>query len=225
MKRFTISLDDDLAVQLDRLMKERNYSNRSEVFRDILRDIIAKEDLTRGDAEALAVVSYSFNHHKRQLTERMNEIQHANIGLVVTAMHVHVSHEVCSETIILRGPVSEIQSLALSIVSAPGVHYGKINLMTIRMNMSMTTGTAMITRTNTPTRSRTHIPIRTKTERHPDPAAPRSPRAARPQSFTDLPALHHTSAVPPMQRVMFHPYNRERQPSVVSEALGSEVSF
>ena len=82
MKRFTISLDDDLAVQLDRLMKERNYSNRSEVFRDILRDIIAKEDLTRGDAEALAVVSYSFNHHKRQLTERMNEIQHANIGLV-----------------------------------------------------------------------------------------------------------------------------------------------
>lgn len=48
MKRFTISLDDDLAVQLDRLMKERNYSNRSEVFRDILRDIIAKEDLTRG---------------------------------------------------------------------------------------------------------------------------------------------------------------------------------
>ena len=117
MKRFTISLDDDLAVQLDRLMKERNYSNRSEVFRDILRDIIAKEDLTRGDAEALAVVSYSFNHHKRQLTERMNEIQHANIGLVVTAMHVHVSHEVCSETIILRGPVSEIQSLALSIVS------------------------------------------------------------------------------------------------------------
>ena len=69
MKRFTISLDDDLAVQLDRLMKERNYSNRSEVFRDILRDIIAKEDLTRGDAEALAVVSYSFNHHKRQLTD------------------------------------------------------------------------------------------------------------------------------------------------------------
>ena len=131
MKRFTISLDDDLAVQLDRLMKERNYSNRSEVFRDILRDIIAKEDLTRGDAEALAVVSYSFNHHKRQLTERMNEIQHANIGLVVTAMHVHVSHEVCSETIILRGPVSEIQSLALSIVSAPGVHYGKINLIPV----------------------------------------------------------------------------------------------
>ena len=116
MKRFTISLDDDLAVQLDRLMKERNYSNRSEVFRDILRDIIAKEDLTRGDAEALAVVSYSFNHHKRQLTERMN---------------VHVSHEVCSETIILRGPVSEIQSLALSIVSAPGVHYGKINLIPV----------------------------------------------------------------------------------------------
>ena len=48
MKRFTISLDDDLAVQLDRLMKERNYSNRSEVFRDILRDIIAKEDLAGG---------------------------------------------------------------------------------------------------------------------------------------------------------------------------------
>ena len=46
-------------------------------------------------------------------------------------MHVHVSHEVCSETIILRGPVSEIQSLALSIVSAPGVHYGKINLIPV----------------------------------------------------------------------------------------------
>ena len=113
-----LELRERVQASLDRLMKERNYSNRSEVFRDILRDIIAKEDLTRGDAEALAVVSYSFNHHKRQLTERMNEIQHANIGLVVTAMHVHVSHEVCSETIILRGPVSEIQSLALDCLSA-----------------------------------------------------------------------------------------------------------
>src|SRR3712207_8379877 len=70
------------------------------------------------------------------LFRSMNEIQHANIGLVVTAMHVHVSHEVCSETIILRGPVSEIQSLALSIVSAPGVDRKSTRLNSSHANIS-----------------------------------------------------------------------------------------
>ena len=37
MQRFTISLDDALAAEFDRLIAERGYGNRSEAVRDLLR--------------------------------------------------------------------------------------------------------------------------------------------------------------------------------------------
>ncbi len=129
MKRFTISLDDDIAEKLEELMRERGYQNRSEAFRDMLRDIFASKQLARGDAQALAIVSYSYNHHKRQLSERINELQHERMDLVISTLHIHVTHETCAETIFIRGPMSEIESFALSIIAVPGVHYGKINLI------------------------------------------------------------------------------------------------
>ena len=72
MERFTISLDDDLATSFDALIASRGYSNRSEAMRDILRrELETAPTSTSGKQHCIANLSYTFNHHERDLAERL----------------------------------------------------------------------------------------------------------------------------------------------------------
>ena len=77
MQRLTISLDDELAAAFDELIQRRGYANRSEAVRDLLRRELGESDLTSGTAkQCVAVLSYVFDHHERQLSSRLTSLQH-----------------------------------------------------------------------------------------------------------------------------------------------------
>lgn len=127
MQRITLALTDETAELFERLIRERGYSNRSEAFRDILRQIDADEKIARGEGECAAVVSYVYNHHERRLAARMTERQHEHPEIVHSVMHVHLNHEECLEAMVLFGPMHEVRDVADGILSEPGVRNGSIN--------------------------------------------------------------------------------------------------
>ena len=103
MERFTISLDENLAVAFDALTKKRGYATRSEAVRDILRTHLQSE-AEKQDTKGICVanLSYVYNHHERELAERLTRIQHAHHELTVSTMHAHLDHDQCIETPELR---------------------------------------------------------------------------------------------------------------------------
>jgi CopG family nickel-responsive transcriptional regulator len=132
MERFTISLDESLARQFDRLIAERGYSNRSEAVRDLIRAAI--EGDRRRDEPAghcVANLSYVYNHHERELAERITALQHDHHDLTVAAMHSHLDHEHCLESVILRGATREVRQFADALVAERGVRHGQLNLIAL----------------------------------------------------------------------------------------------
>lgn len=100
MERFTVSLDDALANEFDRLIAERGYGNRSEAVRDIIRRHLDHwRESIDADGPCVANLSYVYNHH----------------DLTVSTMHAHLDHEHCIETVILKGPASAVRKLADAI--------------------------------------------------------------------------------------------------------------
>jgi CopG family transcriptional regulator, nickel-responsive regulator len=96
MERFTISLDEKLASEFDRLIRERGYLNRSEAVRDLLRGKLDELRLQESQAPfCVASLSYVYNHHERDLAERLTELQHDHHDLVVASTHVHLDHDNC----------------------------------------------------------------------------------------------------------------------------------
>ncbi|WP_058910920.1 nickel-responsive transcriptional regulator NikR [Entomohabitans teleogrylli] len=130
MQRLTISIDDQLAQQFDELMRRKGYANRSEAFRDMLRrelgEMARENDKS---AECVGVLSYIYDHHERQLSSRLAEMQHHHHGLTVSTMHAHLSHDECVETLILNGATDEVEALAESVISQTGVRHGRLNLI------------------------------------------------------------------------------------------------
>lgn len=132
MERFTISLDDNLAREFDRLIAERGYGNRSEAVRDLLRAHLDRLREAR-DAHGHCVgnLSYVYNHHERELAERLTGIQHEHHDLVVSTMHAHLDHDYCIESVILKGPANDVRRFADAIAAERGVRHGSLNIVMV----------------------------------------------------------------------------------------------
>ena len=134
MERFTISLDSALAQEFDALIKARGYSNRSEAVRDMLRQQLEAFRRGRGEARhCVANLSYVYNHHERELAERLTQLQHEHHNLSVIAMHAHLDHEHCIESLILRGPTAEVRNFADALIAQRGVRHGQLNMVAVEI--------------------------------------------------------------------------------------------
>jgi CopG family nickel-responsive transcriptional regulator len=134
MERFTISLDDQLAHEFDALIEQRGYGNRSEAVRDILRahlDKLIEESVA--DAHCVANLSYVYNHHERDLAERLTALQHDHHDLTISTMHAHLDHEHCIESVMLKGRSREVRRFADAISAERGVRHGQLNLVTVEV--------------------------------------------------------------------------------------------
>ena len=143
MDRFTISLGESLAKAFDELIKERGYSTRSEAVRDILRTHLQQSHEQRdARGSCVATVSYVYNHHERELSERLAGIQHAHHDLTISTMHAHLDHEECLETVMLKGPVGRVRQFAEEIIAERGVRHGQLNLVSVEFTKAHSHGGA-----------------------------------------------------------------------------------
>ncbi len=127
LTRFGVAMDSALLAQFDHLVEERR-TTRSEILRDLVRaEIIRSLSSTRVDA--FASVTLVYNHHVRELSERITEMQHELGDQVRSAMHVHLDTERCLEVIVMRGRADKLQKAAEAIFATRGVIQGSIEIV------------------------------------------------------------------------------------------------
>jgi CopG family transcriptional regulator, nickel-responsive regulator len=139
--RFGVSIDADLLQNFDRLIAERQYANRSEALRDLIRDALVQQKIeSRPETAALGSLTLVYDHHARNLPKEMGEIQHDFHENILSVMHLHVSHDDCLEIIALKGVVSEIVELSNALLSLKGIKHGKLFLTLPSSEISTVSG-------------------------------------------------------------------------------------
>lgn len=133
MRRITISVEDELAEAFDTFVETKGYINRSEAFRDLVRKELGNSEIRSGNAEwCVATLSYIYNHHERQLANRITQLQHDHHDVAVAAQHIHLDHDNCLETVILRGEFEHVQHCAHAILSQTGVRHGSLHVVPVK---------------------------------------------------------------------------------------------
>jgi len=132
MERITMSIDEALAKAFDQLISVRGYTSRSEAMRDLLRREVEGHRQGRDPKTyCVASLSYVYDHHARNLAERLTEAQHAHHDLVTATMHVHLDHVHCMENVMLKGPTAAVRAFADHILAERGVRHGQVNIITV----------------------------------------------------------------------------------------------
>ncbi len=127
LRRFSVSLDEELLQQFDRYIRERGYVNRSEALRDLIRKEFISEEWEQ-DGDVAGVVTLVYNHHQPQLQEKITEIQHDYYTLITSTTHVHMDHHNCLEVIIVKGKASRIREMAEKVIAMRGVKNGHLTM-------------------------------------------------------------------------------------------------
>ncbi|MDA8418946.1 MAG: nickel-responsive transcriptional regulator NikR [Desulfobacteraceae bacterium] len=128
--RFGISITDELLLRFDRLIADKGYVNRSEAIRDLIRNALVESDLSRGEGEAIGTISMVYDHHTRELADKLTEHQHSHQKEIISALHIHLDHHHCLEVVVAKGRAREIQRLADELIGTKGVKHGKLMMST-----------------------------------------------------------------------------------------------
>lgn len=128
--RFGVSLDSDLLEKFDALCAERCYQTRSEAIRDLIRNALVQKEWEDLSKEMIGTLTLVYDHHQSDLAQRMTEIQHSSLDVIITSLHIHLDHHNCMEVLVLRGPGEVLKSTAERLTSTKGVKHGKLNLAT-----------------------------------------------------------------------------------------------
>lgn len=128
--RFGVSLEEGLLKNFDSHIREKQYENRSEAIRDMIREeFVRKEWLD--NKEVAGTVTLIYNHHKRELVNKLTDIQHNFHNIIISSQHIHLDHNNCLETVVAKGRSREIEKLAYKLKSVKGVKYGALTIATI----------------------------------------------------------------------------------------------
>jgi len=127
MHRVTITLDDDLMADLDRVIETRGYQNRSEAIRDLARAGIQQAVQDAGEGrDCVGALVYVYDHSARDLAKRLVHSFHEHHDLSLATMHVHLDHDSCMEVTVLKGHTKDVQEVADHVISERGVRYGRL---------------------------------------------------------------------------------------------------
>jgi CopG family nickel-responsive transcriptional regulator len=126
LTRISISLESALLAAFDRYLGGKGYATRSEAMRDLIRDRLVRHQAEDAEGEQVAVVALVYDHHARDLANRLIDKQHHHHQLVVSSMHVHLGERHCLEVTVLRGPASEVNHLGNELLATKGVLHGEV---------------------------------------------------------------------------------------------------
>jgi CopG family nickel-responsive transcriptional regulator len=126
LSRIGVAIATDLLGEFDSLINKRGYTNRSEAFRDLIRAELVRESSSRPTGRVVGSLTVVYDHHVRLLEEKLTELQHNHSRLILSVLHVHLSHNICMELLALRGASADVQRFASLLAATKGVKHAQL---------------------------------------------------------------------------------------------------
>jgi len=123
--RFSISLEEELLDELDSFVEDNGFPNRSQAVRHLIEKNIVEQKWLCNNIVAGAIIMI-YNHHKKDITVRSNDIQHDYHDVILSSQHYHLSHETCLEIVAVKGPAKTLTELSVKLISIKGISHGKL---------------------------------------------------------------------------------------------------
>jgi CopG family transcriptional regulator, nickel-responsive regulator len=135
LSRIGVAIDSGLLDKFDRLIGQRGYTNRSEAFRDLIRDELVEKTWESPDSQVVGTVTLVYDHHVRLLNEKLTGIQHDFHHAILSTLHVHLDHDNCLEVLVVRGRSADVRKVADVLISTKGVKHGRLTITTTGAEM------------------------------------------------------------------------------------------
>ncbi len=138
LTRTGIAIDSDLLARFDQFISKQGYINRSEAFRDLIRDRLVGAAVESPDALVIGTVTLVYDHHSRLLPNKLMDLQHDHHDLIIATTHAHLDHHACLEVLVVKGQSKRVRKLADLLIGTKGVQHGQLVMSSAAVCLSKT---------------------------------------------------------------------------------------
>jgi CopG family nickel-responsive transcriptional regulator len=125
LARFGVSLDEDLLKALDDFVIENSLPNRSQAIRHLVEKNLVEKKWQCNQIVAGAVVLL-YDHHKGDVTTKLNYMQHEYFDVILSSQHFHLNHDNCLEIIAVKGTAKRLTELSDKLIGMKNIIHGKL---------------------------------------------------------------------------------------------------
>jgi CopG family transcriptional regulator, nickel-responsive regulator len=125
LKRFGVSLEQELLEDLDRLAEKQRFPNRSQAIRFLIKKNKVEE---QWDANAIVLGSIVvvYDHKQKDLHKQVTTIQHEYHCLILAGQHVHIDDHNCLQVFAVKGKAERLNNLANKLKSIKGIKHADL---------------------------------------------------------------------------------------------------
>lgn len=128
VSRISISLAEGLLCQLDEMMLEKGYENRSQGLSSMIHHFLI-EHKSLNDNEVMAgTINLVYDYSVPGLQKQLVDLQHTYINEVISSLHVNLMNNQTMEVILVQGPGSRLQQIADQLEVLRGVISARLQL-------------------------------------------------------------------------------------------------
>jgi CopG family transcriptional regulator, nickel-responsive regulator len=123
VSRFGVSLEEETLKTLDQYVKDNNFPSRSQAIRKLIEKNLV-EDRWQHNKEVAGAIVLVYDHHKRELADKLTSIQHDYFECILSNVHFHLNHHDCLEIIAVKGSAKKIKTISDKLIALKGVKHG-----------------------------------------------------------------------------------------------------
>jgi CopG family nickel-responsive transcriptional regulator len=130
--RIGISIEPELLAKFDALIERRQYTNRSEAVRDIIRKEMVTEEWEKGVGTVVGSITMTYDHAASGALDKIADIQHDSHSLIHSTTVVRLDERLCIEALVVQGSPFDVKELADKLQAIKGVSHVEVARCTLK---------------------------------------------------------------------------------------------
>ena len=125
LKRFGVSLEEDILESLDEFVKDNGFANRSQALRFFVAKNVAEQKWQCGNVVAGTIV-VMYDQSKREISNRIAEIQQQYQDVILSSSQYYLNEDFCLHIATVTGMARRLTELSDRLITIKGIKHGKL---------------------------------------------------------------------------------------------------
>lgn len=125
IKRFGVSLEDNLLESLDQYVLENGFANRSQAIRFLIEKNVAEKKWLCDHLVAGTII-IMYDQDKKDIFSKINLIEQAYKEVILSSSQYYINRNFCLRIVTVMGVAHTLTELSDQLTSIKGIKHGKL---------------------------------------------------------------------------------------------------
>lgn len=125
LKRFGVSLEEELLQSLDQYVENNGFSNRSQAIRFLIEKNVAEQKWQCNHIVAGTII-VMYNQKKKEIASRITSIQQDYKDVILSSSQYYINVDFCLHIATVMGEAHRLTELSDRLITIKGITHGKL---------------------------------------------------------------------------------------------------